>query len=118
MVLQYVRQPPEEKQYFKGETDFNRDAQFPNTTYPDFVSENPIVVAGSNSFQTSPPKYPSPWTEGLGDWAEAYAKAKDFVSQLTLAEKVNLTTGTGWELERCVGQTGSMFATSMASKPH
>ena len=28
-------------------------------------------------------------------WEEAYAKAKDFVSQLTLAEKVNLTTGVG-----------------------
>ena len=41
----------------------------------------------------SPPKYPSPWGEGLGEWADAYAKAKDFVSQLTLLEKVNLTTG-------------------------
>jgi len=30
------------------------------------------------------------------------------VSQLTLEEKVNLTTGTGWELDRCVGQTGSI----------
>ncbi|CAK3742701.1 glycoside hydrolase family 3 [Lecanosticta acicola] len=86
----------------------NYGAPFPNTTYPDFVSENPAVVAGSNSFQTSPPKYPSPWVEGLGDWAEAYAKAKAFVSQLTLTEKVNLTTGTGWELESCVGQTGSI----------
>jgi len=28
-------------------------------------------------------------------WQEAYAKAKDFVSQLTLLEKVNLTTGVG-----------------------
>lgn len=28
-------------------------------------------------------------------WAEAYIQAKDFVSQLTLAEKVNLTTGVG-----------------------
>jgi beta-glucosidase len=30
------------------------------------------------------------------------------VSQLTLEEKVNLTTGTGWQLDRCVGQTGSI----------
>lgn len=66
------------------------------------------MIAGSKEFQTSPPKYPSPWTEGLGDWAEAYEKARDFVSQLTLVEKVNLTTGTGWQLERCVGQTGSI----------
>jgi beta-glucosidase len=28
-------------------------------------------------------------------WEEAYVKAKDFVSQLTLLEKVNLTTGVG-----------------------
>jgi beta-glucosidase len=28
-------------------------------------------------------------------WEEAYSKAKDFVSQLTLLEKVNITTGVG-----------------------
>jgi beta-glucosidase len=28
-------------------------------------------------------------------WEEAYEQAKDFVSQLTLLEKVNLTTGIG-----------------------
>jgi hypothetical protein len=53
---------------------------------------------------TSPPFYPSPWMTGQGEWADAYAKAKDFVSQLTLLEKVNLTTGVGWEGEQCVGQ--------------
>ncbi|KAI1486125.1 glycoside hydrolase family 3 protein [Biscogniauxia mediterranea] len=41
-------------------------------------------------------------------WEEAYAKAKDFVSQMTLLEKVNLTTGVGWQGEQCVGQTGSV----------
>ncbi|KXT08614.1 hypothetical protein AC579_4460 [Pseudocercospora musae] len=56
----------------------------------------------------SPPKYPSPWGEGLGEWADAYAKAQDFVSQLTLLEKVNLTTGVGWEGEKCVGNQGSI----------
>lgn len=44
----------------------------------------------------------------MGDWATAYTKARAFVSQLTLQEKVNLTTGTGWELDLCVGQTGSI----------
>lgn len=29
-------------------------------------------------------------------WEEAYEKAKAFVSQLTLLEKVNLTTGIGY----------------------
>lgn len=44
---------------------------------------------------TSPPSYPSPWGAGTGDWAAAYEKAHAFVSQLTLLEKVNLTTGVG-----------------------
>lgn len=43
----------------------------------------------SSTVATSPPKYPSPWGEGLGDWADAYEKARGFVSQLTLLEKVN-----------------------------
>jgi hypothetical protein len=52
-------------------------------------------TAGSNStLAYSPPYYPSPWMTGKGDWAEAYQTAKDFVSQLTLLEKVNITTGT------------------------
>ncbi|KAL7271296.1 hypothetical protein RUND412_005956 [Rhizina undulata] len=56
----------------------------------------------------SPPHYPSPRIDGAGDWADAYAKAKAFVDQLTLLEKVNLTTGTGWEQGHCVGNTGSI----------
>jgi hypothetical protein len=45
---------------------------------------------------TSDPFYPSPWANPEADgWEDAYAKAKDFVSQLTLMEKVNLTTGVG-----------------------
>jgi hypothetical protein len=31
---------------------------------------------------------------GTGSWAAAYAKAKNFVAQLTPEEKVNLTAGT------------------------
>ncbi|KAL1621409.1 hypothetical protein SLS56_009188 [Neofusicoccum ribis] len=55
---------------------------------------------------TSPPFYPSPWMDGTGGWAEAYAKAQEFVKQMTLLEKVNLTTGTGWESGPCVGNVG------------
>lgn len=44
---------------------------------------------------TSPPHYPSPWGSGAGEWADAYTKARAFVKQLTLLEKVNLTTGVG-----------------------
>lgn len=48
------------------------------------------------------------WIEGLGDWDEAYQKAQAFVRQLTLLEKVNLTTGTGWSLDHCVGNVGTI----------
>ncbi|TVY45269.1 Beta-glucosidase [Lachnellula subtilissima] len=56
----------------------------------------------------SPPHYPSPWMRGGNGWQDAYAKAQSFVSQLTLLEKVNLTTGVGWEGQQCVGNTGSI----------
>ncbi|KAJ5157300.1 beta-glucosidase A [Penicillium canariense] len=65
-------------------------------------------VASAKELAYSPPYYPSPWATGEGEWAEAYKRAVDFVSELTLAEKVNLTTGAGWEQERCVGETGGI----------
>lgn len=50
----------------------------------------------SSDLAFSPPHYPSPWMDPEADgWQAAYAQAKDFVSQLTLLEKVNLTTGVG-----------------------
>ncbi|KAI0405376.1 glycoside hydrolase family 3 protein [Xylaria palmicola] len=45
---------------------------------------------------------------GAVGWEAAHAKARAFVSQLTLAEKVNLTTGIGWESGQCVGESGSV----------
>ncbi|KAE9369026.1 glycoside hydrolase family 3 protein [Stipitochalara longipes BDJ] len=41
-----------------------------------------------------PPVYPSPNITGAGGWEEALAKAKAFVSQLTLEEKSSMVTGT------------------------
>ena len=66
---------------------------FPAATYPGAESPNPAAAVNAES---SPPYYPSPWGTGSGTWADAYAKAKAFVSQLTLTEKVNLTTGVGY----------------------
>jgi len=77
----------------EGYIDSHLHAQFPNVTYPSGVSPNPNAVAGAQSNQISPPKYPSPWGTGAGDWAAAYEKAIAIVEQLTLEEKVNLTTG-------------------------
>lgn len=59
------------------------------------MSPNPAAAATTGP-ATSLPYYPSPWGSGAGDWADAYGKARDFVSQLTLLEKVNLTTGIGY----------------------
>ncbi|KAI9803735.1 MAG: hypothetical protein M1833_000647 [Piccolia ochrophora] len=78
------------------------------TTYPDAAVE--YAQAGAKSNQTSPPYYPSPWGAGesTAGWEDAYSKAREFVKQLTLLEKVNITTGAGWQTERCVGQTGEV----------
>ncbi|KAI9836146.1 MAG: hypothetical protein M1837_003455 [Sclerophora amabilis] len=72
---------------------------------PDAYAPEPPAAG---DLATSPPFYPSPWGSGSGDWDGAYTKAREFVSQLTLAEKVNLTTGVGWQLAKCVGETGSV----------
>lgn len=41
-------------------------------------------------------------------WDAAYAKAKTLVDQLSLEQKVNITTGEGWMAGRCVGTTYSV----------
>ena len=81
-------------------------APYPDSTYQNATEE--YTTEGALTNATSPPKYPSPWGEGLGDWDRAYAQARDFVSQLTLLEKVNLTTGVGWQSEKCVGNVGAI----------
>ncbi|KAI7664173.1 hypothetical protein KC318_g7877, partial [Hortaea werneckii] len=40
-------------------------------------------------------RYTPPISPGRGNWSEAYASARQFVCNLTLTEKVNLTTQTG-----------------------
>lgn len=50
-----------------------------------------------NALAHSPPYYPSPWMDPEAEgWQKAYTQAEAFVSELTLLEKVNLTTGTGY----------------------
>ncbi|KAK1833612.1 glycosyl hydrolase family 3 N terminal domain-containing protein [Podospora conica] len=69
----------------------------------------PLLGRLTDAIPQSEPFYPSPWMDPEAQgWQDAYAKAKEFVSGLTLLEKVNLTTGVGWEAEQCVGQTGSI----------
>lgn len=42
-------------------------------------------------------------------WDQAYDKAKELVNKMSLDQKVSITTGSGWEKGRCVGNT---FATT------
>lgn len=54
----------------------------------------------------SEPWYPSPRGGTVKSWQESYRKAGNLVRQMTLVEKVNITTGTGWRMGPCVGNTG------------
>ncbi len=61
-----------------------------------FADDHHHRQLGKRALATSEPFYPSPWMNPDADgWQDAYAEASRFVSQLTLLEKVNLTTGVG-----------------------
>jgi hypothetical protein len=42
-----------------------------------------------------PPYYPAPYGGWVDSWQGSYAKAKALVDSMTLAEKTNITAGTG-----------------------
>lgn len=46
--------------------------------------------------------------DGSGIWADAYASAKELVSQMTLEEKVNITRGFTVSDNICAGNTGTV----------
>ncbi|KAH9883993.1 glycoside hydrolase family 3 protein [Xylariomycetidae sp. FL2044] len=54
----------------------------------------------------SPPWYPTPKGGTAKAWAQSYLKASEMVTKMTLPEKVNITTGTGWSMGPAVGNTG------------
>ncbi|KAI1500040.1 glycoside hydrolase family 3 protein [Biscogniauxia marginata] len=54
----------------------------------------------------SPPWYPTPKGGTARSWAESYRKASEMVARMTLPEKVNVTTGTGWRMGPATGNTG------------
>ncbi|KZV61087.1 glycoside hydrolase family 3 protein [Peniophora sp. CONT] len=55
----------------------------------------------------SPPPVASPFVvpDFAPAWAKAHKKAAALVAQMTLEQKVNVTTGVGWQNGRCVGNT-------------
>lgn len=50
--------------------------------------------------------FPSPRGGTLDAWAEDYRKAQEMVKRMSLVEKINITTGIGWSMGMCVGNTG------------
>jgi beta-glucosidase len=70
---------------------------------PDIVKPRDALPSGYDS----PSYYPAPNGGWAAEWADAYTKAQRVVQNMTLAEKVNLTTGTGFYMGPCVGNTGS-----------
>ncbi|ANB13095.1 hypothetical protein AWJ20_1374 [Sugiyamaella lignohabitans] len=76
----------------------------------ELVLKAPSDGASPLNWATSPPYYPSPFAQRAIDdqWAAAFAKAEEFVGQLTLAEKVNITSGIGWMMGPCLGNTGDV----------
>lgn len=86
-------------------------------TEPDFAAEAARIrklqgasVAARDAVPAgyvAAPYYPTPPGGWVSNWTEAYAKAQKVVQNMTLVEKVNLTTGTGLLMGPCVGNTGS-----------
>ncbi|KJX96654.1 beta-glucosidase like protein [Zymoseptoria brevis] len=65
-------------------------------------------IGGVPSDGESEPWYPSPKGGTVSKWKESYAKAANMVGQMTIIEKVNVTTGTGWRMGMCVGNTAAV----------
>ncbi|KAI1876458.1 hypothetical protein JX265_003984 [Neoarthrinium moseri] len=74
-----------------------------NTSSAGVLQPRDDVPAG----YVSAPYYPAPHGGWADDWAEAYSKAVDLVGQMTLAEKTNISSGVGFFMGPCVGNTGS-----------
>ncbi|EXJ86396.1 beta-glucosidase [Capronia epimyces CBS 606.96] len=63
------------------------------------------IYTTGQPYGQSPPWYPTPRGGTLSSWQQSYDKAQKMVERLSLAEKVNITTGTGWAMDLCVGNT-------------
>nr|RBQ92251.1 hypothetical protein FVER53263_11749 [Fusarium verticillioides] len=60
------------------------------------VPASPDVIEAQEltwSYGRSPPFYPTPPGTGLGNWSHAYDQASALVSQMTMDEKVSVTSG-------------------------
>ncbi|KAL9084086.1 MAG: hypothetical protein Q9165_008224 [Trypethelium subeluteriae] len=62
----------------------------------------------ASPYGESEPYYPTPKGGRYAGWTDSFIKAHTLVKQMTLPEKVNVTTGVGWSMEMCVGNTGAV----------
>lgn len=67
-----------------------------------------VYKTGAPEDGQSDPWYPSPHGGTVKSWEEAYRKAAALVGQMSVVEKVNITSGTGWMMDMCVGSTGTV----------
>ncbi|KAF8545191.1 glycoside hydrolase superfamily [Trichophaea hybrida] len=63
-------------------------------------------VADESEHWKSEGWFPSPRGGTVKNWEESYRKAAELVGKMSLLEKVNITTGIGWQQGLCVGNTG------------
>lgn len=56
-------------------------------------AQNGSIITSDTYFYGESPLVPPVAGTGAGNWSAAYAKAKAFVAQLSLDEKVNFTAG-------------------------
>lgn len=80
----------------------------------DVITGIPDAAPAGFEEWTSPITLPAPAVVGQGDWKTAVARAQKFVAQLTLEEKINVTTGVDI-LGRCVGNTGVRSLSCLSS---
>lgn len=57
------------------------------------IAQNGSIITNDTYFYGESPLVPPPAGTGAGNWSAAYGKAKAFVAQLSLDEKVNFTAG-------------------------
>lgn len=61
--------------------------------------------AEASSYE-SPGYYPAPYGGWVDEWKESYGKAKKLVDSMTLAEKTNITAGSGYFMGRSPSDNG------------
>ncbi|CAM9016934.1 unnamed protein product [Wickerhamomyces anomalus] len=81
------------------------------------VNNSAPQASDDDPFNHSPSFYPTPQGGRINDgkWQAAFYRARELVDQMSIAEKVNLTTGVGSASGPCSGNTGSVPRLNISS---